>query len=177
MLKRCRGLTPVQARKIVGAHSKPKEALGFWTAAVRELFEEAGILLAANDRAPARSADLNAAHAALLAGNLKFSSFLANEKLACDLSGLIYFSRWQTPSRQSMRYETLFFLALTPEGQSPLPTSPEATHSVWLSPDRALQLFAKNELPMIFPTFSSLRRLADFDSLESLLREYRPADA
>ena len=71
-----------------------------------------------------------------------------------------------------MRFDTRFFLAVLPECQFPLPNSPEVAHSLWLTPDRALQLFVKNELPLIFPTFASLRTLADFSSLESLFREY-----
>jgi hypothetical protein len=71
-----------------------------------------------------------------------------------------------------MRFDTRFFLAAMPQGQTPLPTSYEVAHSVWLTPDRAVQLFSRNELPMIFPTFASLRALADFDTFESVLREY-----
>jgi hypothetical protein len=62
-----------------------------------------------------------------------------------------------------------------PEGQIPLPTSLEVAHSLWLTPDRALKLFAEDHLPMIFPTFTSLRTLADFESLESVLREFGAA--
>ena len=74
-----------------------------------------------------------------------------------------------------MRFDTRFFLAALPADQSPLPTSPEVAHSLWLTPDRALQLFSKDELPMIFPTFASLRTLADFETLESVFREFRIA--
>ena len=180
MLRRCHGLTPAKARKIAGAHLKPQEALGFWIAGVREFFEEVGILLAVteneNHLGVTGNSRFSHAHSALLAGTLSFSSFLENEGLSCDLSSLVYFSRWQTPAHVSMRFDTRFFLARLQGDQSPLPTSPEVAHSLWLTPDQALQLFAKNELPMIFPTFTALRTLADFDSLESLFREYRLAD-
>jgi hypothetical protein len=46
-------------------------------------------------------------------------------------------------------------------------------HSSWLTPNQALTFFGRGELPMIFPTFASLRVLADFDSLDSLAREYK----
>jgi hypothetical protein len=59
-----------------------------------------------------------------------------------------------------------------PSGQTPLATSYEVTHSVWLTPDRAMQLFTRGELPMIFPTFATLRTLADFNTLESVLGEF-----
>jgi hypothetical protein len=60
-----------------------------------------------------------------------------------------------------------------PADHPPLAASPEVVDSVWLTPDRALQLFGKGTLPMIFPTFASLRTLADFDSLESLFAEFK----
>jgi 8-oxo-dGTP pyrophosphatase MutT (NUDIX family) len=177
LLQCCRGLTAAQARKIAGAHLKPQEALGFWIAGIRELFEEVGILLAVaeneNQSGATRNSSFRDAHSALLAGTLSFASFLENEGLYCDLSQMAYFSSWQTPSRQSLRFDTRFFLAPLPEAQSPLPTSPEVAHSLWLTPDHALQLFAKNELPMIFPTFASLRTLADFETLESVSREFQ----
>jgi hypothetical protein len=54
-----------------------------------------------------------------------------------------------------------------------LATAREIAHGVWLTPDHAMQLFDRGELPLIFPTFAALRTLADFDTLESVLREYR----
>ena len=76
------------------------------------------------------------------------------------------------PKRSPIRFDTRFFLAALPKDQTPLPTSPEVIHSLWLTPDRALELFAGDELPMIFPTFASLRTLADFESLDSVWKEY-----
>jgi 8-oxo-dGTP pyrophosphatase MutT (NUDIX family) len=179
MLECCRGLTEDQARKIIGAHFTPQEALGFWVGGIRELFEETGILLAV-EKPGARMAlkaeqDSSLIHqrTALLAKSLSFQSLLANEELFCDLASLAYFSQWQTPSHVPIRFDTRFFLAALPDNQSPLPTSPEVAHSLWLTPDRALKLFAKNELPMIFPTFAALRTLADFDSLERVRKEFQ----
>jgi 8-oxo-dGTP pyrophosphatase MutT (NUDIX family) len=179
MLRRCHGLLPNDARKIAGAHFAPAEALGLWVAAIRELFEEVGVLLAVNENGEGQKArhfdttELGKRHAALLEKSLSFRSFLESEKLLCDLSRLAYFSYWRTPSESSVRFDTRFFLAMLPDDQSPMLTSPEVAHGLWLTPDRALELFANNELPMIFPTFASLRTLADFDTLESLFREYR----
>ena len=177
MQRRCYGLTHAHARKIAGAHFTPREALGFWIAGVRELFEEVGVLLAVHENGgrmdPSRKAGLIDKHAALLGNHLSFQSFLDCEGLLCDLSSMYYFSSWQTPSDSAMRFNTRFFLATLPEEQSPLPASPEVVHSVWLTPDRALHLFAKDELPIIFPTFVSLRMLADFETLDSVLREFQ----
>jgi len=60
-----------------------------------------------------------------------------------------------------------------PEGHAPVVMPLEVGHSLWCAPDRALTLFARGELPMLFPTFASLRTLADFDDLRSVLKEYQ----
>ena len=178
MLSRCAGMTPDQAQKIIGAEFAPRQALGLWIAAIRELFEEAGILLAVNGAGERILANTGPAsrltekHAGLLGKNLSFYSVLESEGLFCDLAALAHFSHWQTPAQVSMRFDTHFFLASLPADQSPLPTSSEVTQSVWLTPDAALRLFGQNELPMIFPTFASLRTLADFDSLDRVFQEY-----
>jgi 8-oxo-dGTP pyrophosphatase MutT (NUDIX family) len=175
MLRRARGLTPKQARAVVGAHFAPRKALGFWLAAIRELFEEVGILLAGKgngERLTLGQAEIGRMHSALLAKFLSFQTLLENEDLLCDTARLHYFSHWQTPPDVATRFDTRFFLASLPEDQTPLARSREVMHSLWLTPDRALQLFAKAELPMIFPTFASLRTLADFDTLDGVLKEF-----
>ncbi len=181
ILRRCHGLSPTAARKIIGAHFSPQEALGLWVAAIRELFEETGVLLAiaADGSIAAMNLDLNRSltekHTALIARRLSFSALLEAEKLYCDTTQLAYFSHWRTPSQFKVRFDTRFFLASVPAEHSPLAASPEVADSLWLTPDHALQRFAQGTLPMIFPTFASLRTLADFDSLESLFAEFAPA--
>ena len=175
MLRCARGLTPTQARDIVGAHLVPRKALGLWLAAIRELFEEVGILMAS--RASGRrlalgKAQLGRMHSALIEKASSFQALLENENLLCDTDRLHYFSHWQTPADVTTRFDTRFFLTVLPEDQTPLATSREVAHTLWLTPDQALQLFTKSELPMIFPTFGSLRTLADFDTLDSVLSEF-----
>jgi 8-oxo-dGTP pyrophosphatase MutT (NUDIX family) len=180
MVRRCHGLTGNDARKIIGAHFAPQQALGLWIAAVRELFEEVGILLAVNEDEEQvtvksnRKLRLAEKHAALLGKSLNFQAILESEKLRCDAASLAYFSHWQTPLQFSIRFDTRFFIAALPKDQTPLSTSYEVAHSLWLTHDRELQLYNREELPMIFPTFASLRTLADFESLESVLSEFRP---
>jgi 8-oxo-dGTP pyrophosphatase MutT (NUDIX family) len=179
MLRRSAGLTAEQAQKIIGAEFAPRHALGLWIAAIRELFEEAGILLAVNEARERLIVEsctktrLAKLHAALLANSLTFESCLETEKLFCDLTALAHFSHWQTPPQVSMRFDTHFFLAALPPNQLPLTASAEVAHGLWATPDQALQMFGKNELPMIFPTFASLRTLADFETLDSVLGAYR----
>jgi 8-oxo-dGTP pyrophosphatase MutT (NUDIX family) len=179
MLEHCFGLAPRQAQAIIGAHFSPRAALGLWVTAAREVFEEVGILFAANDSAEPYTSEPKRAHRLaekrrqLLGKSLSFLALLESEGLRCDLSALMHFSYWQTPAQISMRFDTRFFIAVLPEGQTPLATSDEVTHSLWLTPDQAMRLFAAGELPMIFPTFAALRTLADFETIDSVLKVFR----
>lgn len=178
MLARATGRTAKQARQIIGAAFTPEEAMGLWIAAVRELFEEVGVLLACEKSGKPLATNLERArrlaelHGALLNKSLSFAALLESEELYCHLASLSHFSYWCTPAQFATRFDTRFFIAALPAQQTPLATSPEVAHSVWLSPDRAMQLFNGGDLPMIFPTFASLRTLADFDTLDSVLREF-----
>ncbi|HXG50909.1 MAG TPA: hypothetical protein VNN77_05800 [candidate division Zixibacteria bacterium] len=176
MIDRCRGLDAAGARQILGAHLKPRSALGHWIAAARELYEEAGVLLAAAaDGGPPAVETLGrlaARRPALLAGKVQFHQLLREEELFCDLGRMVYFSHWETPRRFPLRFDTRFYVAPLPEGQAVEPDPAEVTESLWVAPDRALELFNRGRLPMIFPTFASLRTLADFESVESVLQEF-----
>lgn len=180
MLRRCRGLSPADGRKIIGAHLSPRQALGFWVAAVRELFEEAGVLLAVKETGEPLTWDaelqvqLLNKRAAMRDGSLSFQSFLESENLFCDAAGLAYFSHWQTSAVPSSSIDSRFFLAALPDNPTPLALPYEVAHGLWLAPERALQLFNRGELPIAFSTFASLRTLADFDDVKNLLKEFQP---
>src|SRR5262245_2209154 len=169
LVERVTGLTPPQAQKIVGANYTADEAVGFWIAGVREVFEEVGVLLAVEESGAPMTIDASRAHrlaekhTALLAKSLSFVELLKSERVLCDLGSLAHFSHWQTPSEVPLRFATHFFIAALPAGQTPLATSYEVAHSIWLTSDVALQRFNGGELPIIFPTFAALRTLADFD--------------
>ena len=113
-----------------------------------------------------------AMHDALLKNSLSFISLLESEELRCDLASLGYFLIGRPPLQVSQRFDTRFFVAALPPDQIPLESSYEVTHSLWLAPERAMQLHERGQLPMIFPTFVSLRTLADFETLESVLKEF-----
>lgn len=171
MIARAVGLEPMRARQMLGAHLSPEIAIGHWIAAIRELFEEVGVLLA-TDRDGHLPANLDQLHAAITDQSVSFQQLLEDNQLLLKLDALAYFSDWQTPSQFKTRFDTRFFVTEIPPGQTPIETSYEVAHSLWVTPDRALQLFAAEELPMIFPTYASLRTLADFETIESVLREY-----
>jgi 8-oxo-dGTP pyrophosphatase MutT (NUDIX family) len=181
ILRRCRGLTRQGAQRMLGMQLSPELSLGHWVAGIRELFEEIGILLYLTETGKPlvmseqrRKEWLVEKHEALVKGTADFQSLLESEEILCDLASLRYFSHWLTPEEFPTRFDTRFFLASLPPGQNPMPTSEEVTHSFWITPERSLELCQKGSLPVIFPTFASLRTLADFESLESLFAEYDP---
>jgi 8-oxo-dGTP pyrophosphatase MutT (NUDIX family) len=177
-LEQCHGLTPAEAAKILGGHLGPTRALGFWVAAVREVYEEVGILFCVSERRiPIDLAEdlgrrLQQKRRALLEDSLAFLEILDSEKLLCDALALSYFAHWLTPEEFPVRFDTRFYLARLPEGQIPLDVSSEVAHSLWIRPETALKSYGRGELAMIFPTFASLRTLANFESIEDVFAEY-----
>lgn len=136
-------------------------------AGLRELFEETGILLA--DRLPAQAA-LERAREALLADRLTFRELAESLDLTFRKLRAVYFARWITPERLARRYDTRFFVAVSPEGAEPRLT-PEHTERLWIRPARALEQFHAGELPMLFPTWKTLEGLRGFGGLEEALAE------
>lgn len=178
MLNRTAGLTPHRARQILGAHFTPREALGLWVTAIREVFAATGILIAIND-ANKRASPISGItgrvaekYSAPPLESLNFQACFEFEKLSCHASALGHYSHWQTTTEESDRCETHFFITALPRDYSHPPKSPLVNDSRWLTPDRALQMYGKGRLPMIFATFASLRTLADFETIESVWKEF-----
>jgi len=110
-------------------------ALDYMVAAVRETFEEVGLLLAAGDF------DLDALQTwrqRLQAGTAGVAEFCAATGLQLDLRGLAYFSHWLTPPGMPKRFDTRFFAALAPAGQEADADRSEAVDAMWLTPVQAL---------------------------------------
>lgn len=174
-LGRCRGLSAKEAGKILGDHLGPELSLAHWVAVVRELFEEVGILLCVTENGAepyAKYGDrLEEKRQALVAGALDFGDFLEAEKLLCDLNRLVYFSHRVTPEFYPMRFDTRFYLAALPEGQTALQKSEEVADSLWIAPDQALQQ-ANRDLPLLPPTTTMLQNLTAFDSWPSLCEKF-----
>jgi 8-oxo-dGTP pyrophosphatase MutT (NUDIX family) len=174
-LRRCRGFSGPQAQQILGDHLGPELSLAHWVAVVRELFEEVGILLcvAENGAEPdAKYGDrFEEQRQALVAGALDFGDFLEAENLFCDLNRLVYFSHRVTPEFFPIRFDTRFYLAVLPKGQTALEKSEEVADSLWIAPDHALQQ-ANRDLPLLPPTTTMLQNLTAFDSWQSLCDKF-----
>jgi len=159
----CAGLDDAEASRKLGVD---RDGLAYWVGAIRECFEEAGLLLC-YDRTgnllgldqPGRAARFAAQRDALNAGALSFIEFCRMEDLRLATDRLTYFSHWITPVGAPRRYDTRFFAALAPVGQEPLHDAQELVDTVWVRPEEALQRERDGTLALRTPTIATLRQL------------------
>ncbi|MGJ5805069.1 NUDIX hydrolase [Streptomyces europaeiscabiei] len=142
-------------------------------AAVRETYEEAGVLLAGpgSDTVVGDTTgdDWEADRAAVAARELSFAEFLERRGLVLRSDLLGAWARWITPEFESRRYDTWFFVAALPQGQRTRNASTEADRTVWIRPRDAADGYDKGELLMMPPTIATLRRLARYDTAAAAL--------
>lgn len=137
-------------------------ALGLAVTAVRETFEEAGVLLGSDTQAELRAA----LRARLLAGE-GFATLLAEGGVNLRLDALVPLSRWITPAFEPKRYDTLFFLARAPLDQFAEHDQGETVASAWLSPEEALAKRDAGEMRVAPPTARTLEGLCDAESVDA----------
>lgn len=165
---------PALHERIRGLRSDPVPPAPFWTAALRELFEETGVLLA-RDGAGAWTVDATASRRMaalrhkLMEGSATLLDVLESSDLTLDLEDTVHAAHWITPVVERRRYDTHFFAAALPQGRTVSVDPREMTEAVWLEPGAALARFEAGDLPMVFPTVKTLELLADFDSVEHAL--------
>lgn len=167
----------------IAAEVCPADPFGaFRVAAVRETFEECGLLLARTPGGvaldPAQGAVLEAvlgaavaaAHReALNAGARGFAALLRAEGLVPDVGALVHFAHWVTPADLPKRFDTHFFLAPAPPGQTAAHDGREAVDSIWITPGQALAEADAGQHTLLFPTRMNLARLAPAGSLAAAL--------
>lgn len=148
----------------------PQQAAALYVAAVREVFEETGVLYAPIDTQAARQA-----WSGLRAGQ-GFADVVQALDLRLDASALAPWSRWVTPLVGGVvrkRFDTRFFVAAVPPGQQPGHDDHEATASLWLAPRAALQQYWAGQIQLAPPQIMSLAHLARHNSADSVLAEAR----
>ncbi|HEX5565560.1 MAG TPA: NUDIX hydrolase [Streptomyces sp.] len=142
-------------------------------AAVRETFEESGVLLAGPDPdtvvADITGEDWEADRAALVARELSFADFLTRRGLVLRSDLLGGWARWITPEFEARRYDTWFFVAALPEGQRTRNASTEADRTVWIRPAEAAAAYDRGELLMMPPTIATLRQLQPYADVAGAL--------
>jgi len=173
MLTRCCGLDVDKASHILAQTYHPMN-LGYWVAAVRELFEETGILLASTtlgefvkSTGPQYEVYYNYRQQ-MLTQEISFYDMLFAESLFLPVGKLRYFQHRITPDGLPERYDTRFFLAEIPEQQKPEPYEEEITEALWLEPEKAMFKWQKQEMVLSPPTVYNLESLMQYKTLESL---------
>lgn len=140
----------------------PETALALYVAAVREAYEECGVLLAHEPLNTAAAADAS------------FEQRVQADGVNLTLSGLVPWSRWVTPRQASLmnkRFDTRFFLAAMPSTQQAVHDDHETTHSEWMTPRDALTRYWAREFAMAPPQIMSLVQLARHSNVDSALVE------
>lgn len=145
-------------------------------AAVREIFEETGVLLARfvdGSWAPDASSDamLEAWREKLMTNDATIGDLLYEEGLTIALDHLSYIAHWITPVAEPRRYDTRFFVAELPASRVARPDRREMTDAIWITPNAALAHFDAGELPMVFPTVKTLQRLNGYTSAAEIIAE------
>ena len=159
---RCSGVDRAEAARRLG-EDDPVRALGLHIAALRETFEEAGVLLA--EAAPL--AALDDARARVHRGG-SFLSVVEELDLTLSIAALVPWSRWVTPEVEKRRYDARFFVARAPRDQSAEHDRIEVTAGAWMSPARALERYEAGEIslpPPTLRTIENLRRYATVDAV------------
>lgn len=157
----------IAARCVVSSSHGPLDGgLGPWVAALRECYEEIGLLLADDPHGqpahadPHRAAQLHAARAAVDSGTLDLADLLAAHALQLRVDQMRFIAHWVTPPGQARRYDTRFYIVPTPPDAPIAPDGTEIVSADWISPQAAIDAHERGELPMLPPTLGALHWLA-----------------
>ncbi|MDA0790633.1 MAG: NUDIX hydrolase [Proteobacteria bacterium] len=166
--------TDRQASDLMGL---PRGGLAYYIAAIREAFEEAGILLALHRDTLSRPDFTDAEiierfqdhRDELNAQQRDFLDILAQENLVIDGGAMHYIARWITPRGPPRRFDARFFIAQMPHDQTPIHDDGELVHSRWLSPQVILEKVETEEMVLMTPTLRMIKNLALFSSAEEVM--------
>jgi 8-oxo-dGTP pyrophosphatase MutT (NUDIX family) len=149
----------------------------YWAAAIRELFEETGVLLArseAGEFAPdATDAVVRSERESLLQDQTTLADVLSRLALLPALDRMQPCAHWITPVAEPKRYNTHFFLAAMPPGRTASADPREMSDAVWLTAGQALERFRAGRLPMVFPTVRTLESILPYQSVEAAIEAFR----
>ncbi|MFN8049927.1 MAG: hypothetical protein U0Q22_00635 [Acidimicrobiales bacterium] len=170
----CVGRSDVDASALLDIE---EGGLSFWVAAIRESFEEAGLLLAVDPSGEMVRFDDEATNDRFVvhrrhvdSGERSLLDVAREEGLHLATDRIHYFSRWITPLGAPRRYDTRFFIAHPPEWQVPVHDDHEVIANLWISPAEALERHARGEFELIFPTVRSLEALQRFATADEVVK-------
>jgi glyoxylase-like metal-dependent hydrolase (beta-lactamase superfamily II)/8-oxo-dGTP pyrophosphatase MutT (NUDIX family) len=166
----CTGVTDAEASARLGL---PRDGMDYYVAAVRECFEESGLLFATDSQGGLvrldgpDAAPLAPWRARLHRGERTLSEMCKEHRLSLALDRLVYLSHWLTPLGRPKRYDTRFFVAEVPQAQTAAFDGTEMVEQLWLSPAQALS--RSHELKLMTPTQKTLELVARHTSVRELL--------
>jgi 8-oxo-dGTP pyrophosphatase MutT (NUDIX family) len=153
-------------------------ALAYFVAAIRETFEEAGLLLARRrgttdllDGDTARA--LQTQRLAVQSAPARFRELIEAEDLELAVDLLSVHGHWITPERVERRFDTIFFAAMAPVGQRAEHDGVESTNHAWLEPEEALAQASGGQRQLVFPTACNLDTLCGFPDAAAALTASR----
>jgi 8-oxo-dGTP pyrophosphatase MutT (NUDIX family) len=175
ILRRTRGLDPARAAVQLGEPDGAVPAVAYWVTALRELFEETGLLLAEDARgrpvaghSPDLADRLEIHRRALTRGERSLAAILEEEDWVANLAPLTYLAHFVTPLSSPIRFSARFFLCPVPEDQAPRLILEETSEGFWVEPAAAYARFRAGEWPMAEPAEYGMRYLAQFESWAAL---------
>jgi 8-oxo-dGTP pyrophosphatase MutT (NUDIX family) len=143
-----------------------------WIIAIRELFEETGIILARamkkdpNNLIEKDQEKLQHYQGQLQRKEIRMTDILVKENLYYDASDLSYFGRFITPKASPIRFDTQFFLCEYPQNQKISLFKDELTKGIWGTPQQLIKRHNKKEIKIVFPQYSNLKRLSEFRTIQ-----------
>jgi 8-oxo-dGTP pyrophosphatase MutT (NUDIX family) len=166
------GLDADTADRLLGVEAG---GLRYWVAAIRECFEECGVLLAYRDGALIRWRDegeiarFNGYRQQLIDGTVSMVEVCQRERLRLAADRVRYFSHWVTPPQAPRRFDTRFFIAAMPDDQETIAHHWETADDEWVCPRDALAAWDDGHWQMISPTLTTLGCIAGFPDVATLL--------
>jgi len=175
-----RGVSPEEAMRILTTGLSPEESLACWTSAIRELFEEAGVIFGCN-----RGGDLlslgdseekkryDGYRKEVQKGSMTLCEVAQREQILIALDQLHYYARWITPEARPQRFDTYFFIARHPRGQEATPDQKETTVGIWITPAQALKENLAGEVALSPPTLKTIEDLSRYRTLDEVFRSLK----
>jgi 8-oxo-dGTP pyrophosphatase MutT (NUDIX family) len=173
----CRGRSDAEASAVLGVESG---GLAYWVAALRECFEEAGVMLARHRQGaedgpvldttdPKVAARFAGYRDAVNRGELGLLDICRREDLALVVDTVYYVSHWITPELAPRRYDTRFFITAAPPGQIARHDDTETIATIWIRPEVALSREAAGDIELLPPTIANLRSIEGFTSTDQVM--------
>ena len=170
-----KGVSPEKAQQILGGMSSPEESFAYWIAGIRELFEEAGVLLAYSRQGDPftlknrEEKDRFLNYRDLLQrGQMTLCQLAQQEKLLLALDQMYYYAHWITPEARTQRFDTYFFIARHPVGQEAIHDQKETMAGIWITPREALEENLTGEVVLSPPTLKTLEDLGRFETIDRI---------